>query len=100
MGNLTSKSVYAHQMKFLFKKLKFGRPKLSLVTFLSAAILLLLAHPWLGLFSAMQDATVIGLPVSYAFLLLGVPLIGILVLIVHNTMAEDIDRHTLEFENE
>ena len=90
----------ALRMKHLFDKIKASRQNLAWVTFAAALLLLFFAMPWYELFPSIGEMIIIGLPFSYVISLLVVPVVGVLLLILHNRQAEDIDRHTLEFENE
>ncbi|MEM7069169.1 MAG: hypothetical protein AAF478_09815 [Pseudomonadota bacterium] len=86
---------------FNFRKI-FSRFRKSLaaVTFCAALLLMLVLLPWLGFLDSSQDRLILGLPLPYFMVLLAAPFIGVAVLLVYLNASADIDRHTLEFENE
>ena len=76
------------------------RKNLRAVTYASAIGLFVLMSPWYLNVPYLEKSLLIGLPLSYFIALFIVPAIAVFVLITQKNTAEDIDRHTLEFENE
>ncbi|MEM9331871.1 MAG: hypothetical protein AAGA53_11135 [Pseudomonadota bacterium] len=56
--------------------------------------------PWPWYLNALAEAKFIGIPAPYFFSIFVVPVFLLIILVVHANLVEDVDRHTLEFENE
>ncbi|MEM9278532.1 MAG: hypothetical protein AAGA76_08150 [Pseudomonadota bacterium] len=87
-------------MRNLLRKIRQRIRNLRIVTAVIAILLAVAAFPWPWQFETWNQSIFIGIPLPYFLVLFVIPVFALLILIIHNNTAEDIDRHTLEFENE
>ncbi|MGI9352029.1 MAG: hypothetical protein ACR2O3_10740 [Rhizobiaceae bacterium] len=73
---------------------------MMVTTFAVSALLVLINVPWIWKSGLWDGIVIIGLPVPYFLSLFLIPALMFLLLVIYTNVAEDIDRHTLEFENE
>lgn len=84
----------------IFKKLSKINKNLRATTLSFSIFMILATLPWMWNIPSIREMQFLGLPVSYFYTLILMPCVLIAVLILATRIAEDIDRHTEEFENE
>lgn len=71
-----------------------------MITLVFSAAIVFLSLPFIKLLPGQENATIVGIPRTFFFVTLAAPVIGLFILSVFNSLAEDNDRHDPKLENE